>query len=76
MSRSKRKTPIFSHTTGSGQRQFRDQENRAKRRRINLRIIAEDYDNMPHEKEYGNEWASPRDGKSYWGEATKRDMRK
>ena len=63
------------------QRHFRSQENRAKRRYVNKTIsgmintgsndqFTDHYGDMmfPHEKQYGNEWASPRDGKCYFGE--------
>lgn len=40
-------------------------ESRAKRRKIKVKLVQEDYANLPHDKEYGNEWASPRDGK-HW----------
>jgi len=70
MSRSYLHSPWHSvtcsgHRAGN-QKRFRSQENRAKRRTVKLRLIAEK--EMPHEKEYGNEWASPRDGKTYFGD--------
>lgn len=52
------------------QKKFRSFENRAKRRRVAeichkiLQGMAAEI--FPHEKEYGNEWCSPRDGKPHW----------
>lgn len=67
MSRSKKHTPFTSIASGSGQKKFRSQENRAKRRLTKTRLLQERYDEMPQEKAYGNEWASPRDGKTWFG---------
>jgi len=66
MSRSHKKSPFISHCTlGPGaQKAYRSQENRSKRRQVKIRLVLDK--DMPHEKEYGNEWSSPRDGRSYW----------
>jgi len=74
MSRSKQKTPIFGITTSKVQKTFRSKENRAKRRKVKIQLALNE--EMPHEKEYGNEWSSPRDGKLYWTNYTKESMRK
>jgi len=71
MSRSYRKTPCYGITGGShngAQKLWRSKENRAKRKKFknllkNVDVTADLL--FPHEKEYGNEWASPRDGKVY-----------
>ncbi len=63
-------------TSGGGQAKFRSQENRAKRRKVNVLIHQEDYDKLPDEKEYGNEWASPRDGKQWLTDKDSKWMRK
>lgn len=79
MSNSYRKPYITIHST-SGQKQFRTQENKAKRRattiilslfKNNCTEFNEDIEiilerRLPQEKEYGNEWLSPRDGKPYY----------
>jgi hypothetical protein len=68
MARSHKKRPFYgiAMKRSSAQKWFRSSENRAKRKKVKqlltkallgLDVI------MPHEKEYGNEWASPRDGK-------------
>lgn len=74
MSRSYRKIPIFGITSSKNQKDFRSQENRAKRREVKIRLQLEQ--ELPHEKEYGNEWSSPRDGKCYWANCDKKSMRK
>jgi len=75
MSKSKRKTPKISITCiGSKagiQRLFRSKENRAKRKQVKIKLLMKDYENLPHEKEYGNEWSSPRDGKQWMGKNSK-----
>ncbi len=76
MSRSKKKNPGGGITAGMGQAVFRKNENRAKRRMVNARLNTKQYDKLPHEKEYGNEWASPRDGKQYWVDHDAKWMRK
>lgn len=65
MSRSYKHTPISSYASSGGQKLYRSLENRAKRRRVKLNLIGGR--EMPHEKEYGNEWSSPRDGKKWFG---------
>ncbi len=74
MSRSRRKTPIFGITTASSNKPFKQQENRAKRRAS--RIASHTGREQPHERVYGNEWASPRDGKQYVRDPRPKDMRK
>lgn len=66
MSRSRRKTPISSICSSAGQKKFKKYEHKAERKKVKmlLRIGEEE---LPHPKEYGNEWSSPRDGKSYFG---------
>jgi hypothetical protein len=76
MSRSKKKHPGGPMCSGGCQAMFRKQENRAKRRKVKTILIKQDYDKLPHEKEYGNEWDSPRDGKQYWIDHDARWMRK
>ncbi len=63
MSRSVKKNPICGWASCDSVKIYRTQENKAKRRKVNILLNSEKYDSFPHEKEYGNEWASPRDGK-------------
>lgn len=76
MSRSKKKSPCGSNCSSVGQALFRKSENRAKRRKVKTSLIKGDYETLPHEKEYGNEWASPRDGKQWWSDPKSKWMRK
>lgn len=78
MSRSKKKNPggPASCSTDGEQAKFRRRENRAKRRKVRATLVKGDYEKLPHEKEYGNEWDSPRDGKQYWIDHDARWMRK
>jgi hypothetical protein len=52
------------------QKKFRTQENRAKRKKVSTlchKIIQGfSVELFPDDKEYGNEWISPRDGKPHW----------
>lgn len=50
---------------------FRQQENRSFRHTTKQRVTIGDYDRMPHSKEYQNEWVSPRDVKSWFGNLLK-----
>jgi hypothetical protein len=78
MARSYKKSKIFgiAGRNPGVQKTFRSKENRAKRRLVAMKLSSEDYDMLPDEKEYGNEWASPRDGLCYWENAEDEDMRK
>ena len=71
MSNSYKKTPIcgWSCVSRGAQKKFKQHSNRAKRRKINQLCHSLNVDEViwPHDKEYGNEWASPRDGKHYYG---------
>lgn len=67
MSKSYRKTPIMGICGGGMQKRFKQYEHRAERSTIKIKLKMEDYDNLPHPKTYGNEWASPRDGKMWFG---------
>lgn len=76
MSRSFKKHPGggFCCIAIGAQKAYRSQENRAKRREVKIRLLLDQ--DMPHDKEYGNEWSSPRDGKQYWINYDKEWMRK
>lgn len=81
MGKSQRKTPILGMAGSKrAQKKFRTYEHQAERTKINqilnqtMNLIkdAEALINielaLPHPKEYGNEWASPRDGKVWHGQ--------
>ena len=48
----------------TAQKKFKQKEHRKERRAVNQ---AKTLENIPHPKEYGNEWSSPRDGKMWFG---------
>lgn len=75
MSRSFKHHPGGGVASSRGQKLYRSQENKAHRRQVRKRIQQLNFD-MPHPKEYGNEWSSPRDGKCYWVNHDKKWMRK
>jgi len=67
MARSYRKTPIGPLTSAQSDKKFKQIENRRKRRRviIELQKLDDEKDFLgPGEKEYGNPWAAPKDGKT------------
>lgn len=76
MSRSKKKHPGGGIGRTCGQHSFKKKESRAKRKEVRTLMALGKYDVLPHEKEYGNEWASPRDGKVYWIGSDAKWMRK
>jgi len=69
MSRSRRHTPISAITCCESNKPFKQQEHRRERCTVKtmLHMGYEDWQ-LPHPKKYGNEWASPRDGKTYFGD--------
>lgn len=72
MSRSRRHTPIHAVTGCESNKPFKQQEHRRERATVKtmLRMGYEDWQ-LPHPKKYGNEWASPRDGKTYIGDCNR-----
>lgn len=52
-------------TRKGAQKQFRKQEHRRHRKKVNDLLSIGEYELLPHPREYGNEWASPRDGKQW-----------
>ena len=82
MSRSHRKSPCIGVTARSSQpsaqKKFRSQENRKQRRRVRVELYVRLDDSLlPDPKRYGNEWASPRDGKCFsWDILNTKWMRK
>jgi hypothetical protein len=75
MSRSRRKTPITGITTARSNKEFKQIEHR-RERAIARTAIAAGKEDILHPKATGNEWASPRDGKRWWGTQQLRLMRK
>ena len=81
MARSRRKTPIFGHTTATSEKQDKRFANRAFRRAVKNSIKGE-REIMPAIREISNEATFDKDGKQYarqrvWGkDALKKAMRK
>lgn len=68
MSRSKRKNPIMGWAGGTtAQKAFKKQEHQRERSIVKDLLKVGNYDILPHPKQFGNEWDSPRDGKGYFG---------
>lgn len=65
MSRSYKKNPAGGIASSCGQKHFKQSEHRAERKKVN-QLLKKGKELLPHPKEYGNEWASPRDGKQWW----------
>ncbi len=76
MSRSKKKHPGGGAASSCGQHKFKKDEARAKRRKVRKLMSTGQHERLPHDKEYGNEWSSPRDGKQYWVDHDAKWMRK
>lgn len=74
MSRSKRKTKIFGITCAASEKIFKRQEH--SRERSAVRDALNSDKDTPHPKKFGNRWAGPKDGRQYWRNANKKDMRK
>jgi hypothetical protein len=68
MSRSYRHTPICAWASASTQKLFKSLSNRAFRHKVNRLCHTHQFDKLPHWREYGNEWDSPRDGKQWFGD--------
>ena len=69
MARSRRHVPISAVTCCESNKPFKKQEHGRERSKVKMMLHMgfEDYA-LPHPKHYGNEWASPRDGKEYFGD--------
>jgi len=49
------------------QKKFKKQEHQRERTAVRCLINSEEYENIPSQKKFGNEWDSPRDGKMWFG---------
>jgi hypothetical protein len=74
VSKSRRKTPVFGITTAESDKEFKRREH--KRERTVVRDSLAVGVDVPHPKQFGNPWASEKDGKRYWHAAEAKDMRK
>jgi len=69
VSRSRKKTPIISHTKADSDKPFKVQEHKRERRTVKHHLTKTgDYDSMvlSDKERFGNEWNAPKDGKHYW----------
>ena len=78
MSRSRKKIPITSWCTvkAGDMKSYKQQENRRLRRAVKQSLHVGEYEMLPHRKEYGDEWISPRDGKCYAPQFGRIDLKK
>lgn len=69
MSRSRKKTPKHGHTLAPSDKPYKKFEHGRERSKIKQILNSTaDFDglSLPHKKEFGNDWSSPKDGKHYW----------
>ena len=80
MSRSRRKKPIFGNTCASSEKRDKVIYHRRFRRRvadaIRESVQSGDEATFPLPDEVGDTWKWDKDGKSYWGDAEEKDLRK
>ena len=76
MSRSYRKNKIFPIACGTSEKQDKRFHNRKMRRRVRIQMVKGDFDIFPVAEEISNVWSWAKDGKHWWNDATKKDMRK
>ena len=78
MSRSRRKTPIFGHTSAETDHPWKKAAARRMRRRVKQHLAATlDGDRFAGKTwDLESDWASDKDGKFWWCGATTKDMRK
>lgn len=69
MGKSYKHTPIGSVTAKRAgvMKKWKLKSRKALRRFVNTVLHLQEWIKVPHPKEYGNEWDSPRDGKSWYG---------
>jgi hypothetical protein len=63
MSRSYRKTPICGKTTAASDKCFKNAEHKRARRALSACDL--EFDDAPSDKQYGNPWGAPKDGKQW-----------
>lgn len=66
MSRSFKHSPIMG-ISGGAQKKFKQQEHKRERTLVNSLLHSDITELVISNKKFGNEWASPRDGKTYFG---------
>jgi hypothetical protein len=73
MARSYKKNPIFGNADRSD-KEGKRKANRALRKGVKTALVTER--EIPLLREVSNAWTMPKDGKNYWTDATKADLRK
>ena len=78
MSRSRRKTPIFGHTTAETDHPWKKAAARKLRRRVKQHLVSTlDGDRFSGKRwDLDSDWSSEKDGKSYWPDWDAKSMRK
>ena len=77
MGKSFKKTKKFGWTCSSSEKRDKIYHHHKMRRRIKNQIRKEDFDSpFPIDNEVSNPDTWDKDGKQYWGQATKKDMGK
>jgi len=76
MGKSRRKTPIFSNGGGSEKDDKRIANRKLRRKSKSLLKNFHENIIMPIIREVSNVWLMNKDGKHYWGDVSKKDMRK
>lgn len=66
MGKSIKKNPSGGNGSSKTQKKFKVYEHKAERKLVKQLLRKDLYEILPHPKEYGNEWASPRDGKQWF----------
>lgn len=59
----------------STMKSWKQKEHRAERKLVKDLLSIGKWEYIPHPKEYGNEWCSPRDGKMYYGSCDREDIK-
>lgn len=78
MSRSRRKTPIFGHTTATSDHRWKKMVARKLRHRVKQELNSRlECDRFPGKRwDLDTDWTSEKDGKSWWPDWDAKAMRK
>ena len=69
MSRSRKKHPITGITKSESEKEWKQQEHQRERKRVNDALKSDpEREVLPHEREFGNPWLGPKDGKQVFNE--------
>lgn len=69
MSRSRKKHPITGITKAESEKDWKQQESQRLRKRVNDALKSDpEREVLPHEREFGNPWLGPKDGKQVFDE--------